>query len=215
MARPPQLGTKSIQRIGRVVQEAEGAPQQNSHRRGRWPIAGGSNLKPYIITTTNCALDGFNLAVGTGDGVDIADDDGEFFVEGKPVDTVTGEVTPGGLGDADVDPVRIYCDRLTRGFLCFGMIVQATTVGGKRRARLGALLKSQGKLVSVDGDLITVNLWNDTPSLDDYYVDVEAVDGCSDGPNDADQIVFVQWEWQPGVNGGTARLRAYDWCCAT
>jgi hypothetical protein len=51
MARAITVGAKDWRRIGRVVQEVEGAPQQSSHRRGRWPIGAGGNRVQLVYIT--------------------------------------------------------------------------------------------------------------------------------------------------------------------
>ena len=212
MARPITVGAKDWRRIGRVVQEVEGAPQQSSHRRGRWPVASGQKAKSYIVTTVNCALDGFQLEEGV-----LFDDDARAYVECKPVkSTVTGLIVDVGVDPATVDPVRLYCDRQTRGFIHFGLIVQAVRIGGKLTVRETGNYSAWGEYVSQSLGLYTINLWANESDAADYEVSVPVTEKCeSTGPNTVGQLVKVQWEWKPGAgNGGEPSLVIADWCCA-
>lgn len=54
MTRPLTTNAKGWQRIGRVVQEVEGAPLQSLRQQRKWPIAGGgSSLRLAYITQDN------------------------------------------------------------------------------------------------------------------------------------------------------------------
>ncbi len=210
--RPPQLGVKSIQRIGRVVQEFEGAPLQNSHRRGRWPIVAGGKAKAYVVITPNCALDGFELAVGT-----TTDPDGQKYVEAKRVQlTATGAIENGDPFDDDdsAATVKLYCDTVTRGFLCHGLVVEAVQLSGRLRARTGALTIASGRIDSGNVDMFADRL----PESDVNVIVTTVGTLCSDGPETDTQRVWVTWEWVPtetagGHIVGTAWLRISDWCC--
>lgn len=204
MARALTLGQKSLQRVGRMLQDWEGAPLQAIRRRAKWPIAGGNGLKPYIVTTKNCALDGFLLSVGTS-----LDDDSRQYVECKPVtDTAAGTV------DDEADPVNLYCDTATRGFLAYGLVVMAGRIRGKLTTRHGLEL-AHGLWVSGGLAGETINLFADGEGNPDFEVEVNAENGCdnSEGPSTVDQIVRIEWEWRPGENGGASRLVVADWCC--
>lgn len=167
---------------------------------------GGSRLKPYMVTALNCALDGFQLHIGTE-----TDDDERHYVECKPV-----TIPSNGTIDDEADPVPLYCDTATRGFLVYGLVVMAERVKGKLTTRHG-IETASGLYVGDSLGGVTITLFADGDGNPDAEVEIDAVNACgaesTEGPGTVDTVAKVDWEWRPGDNGGSARLVLADWCC--
>jgi hypothetical protein len=165
-----------------------------------------STAQAYMVTTLNCALDGFDIQVAT-----LLDEDSRHYVECKPV-----TIPSNGTVDDEADPIPLYCDTATRGFLVNGLVVMAERVKGRLTTRHGIEI-AHGLYVGDSLGGVTITLFADGDGSEDAEVEIDAVNACgaesTEGPGTVDTVAKVDWEWRPGDNGGAARLVLADWCC--